>query len=125
MSGSNTVFTDDIANDTQPAGGRNPAGGLVAADLRPNSVGSSEVTNESLTNADVKNFSLGNGDFLTGSVNSRVVTDNELTGDDVNESTLAGLSRKMDLNLAEGPRVNPSGNEDRHRRPLRHQRQLY
>ena len=43
LSGSNTVFTDDIANDTQPAGGGNPAGGLVAADLRPGSVGSSEV----------------------------------------------------------------------------------
>ena len=108
LSGSNTVFTDDIANDTQPAGGGNPAGGLVAADLRPNSVGSSEVTNESLTNADVKNFSLGNGDFLTGSVDTRVATDNALTGADVNEFTLAGLSRKMDLNLAEGPRVNPS-----------------
>ena len=48
LSGSNTVFTDDIANDTQPAGGGNPAGGLVAADLRPNSVGSSEVANNSL-----------------------------------------------------------------------------
>jgi hypothetical protein len=73
LTGSNTVFTDDIANDTQPASGGNPAGGLTAADLRPNSVGSSEVTN----------FSLGNGDFLTGSVNSRVVTDNELTGADI------------------------------------------
>ena len=48
LSGSNTVFTDDVANDTQPAGGGNPAGGLVAADLRPGSVGSSEVTNGSL-----------------------------------------------------------------------------
>jgi hypothetical protein len=44
LSGSNTVFTDDIANDTQPASGGNPAGGLVAADLRPNSVGGSELT---------------------------------------------------------------------------------
>ena len=48
LSGSNTVFTDDIANDTQPASGGNPAGGLVAADLRPSSVGSSEVANNSL-----------------------------------------------------------------------------
>ena len=60
------------------------------------------MTNESLTNANVKNFSLGNGDFLTGSVDTRVATNNSLTGADVNESTLAGLSRKMDLNLAEG-----------------------
>ena len=78
LGGSNTVFTDDIANDTQPAGGGNPAGGLVAADLRPNSVGSSEVTN----------FSLGNGDFLTGSVDTRVATNNSLTGGDVKEASL-------------------------------------
>jgi hypothetical protein len=53
LSGTNTVFTDDIANDTVPAGGGNPAGGLVAADLRPNSVGSSEVVNFGLSNQDV------------------------------------------------------------------------
>jgi hypothetical protein len=88
LGGSNTVFTDDIANDTQPAGGGNPAGGLVAADLRPNSVGSSEVTNESLTTSDIKNFSLGNGDFLTGSVDTRVATNNSLTGGDVKEASL-------------------------------------
>ena len=48
LNGSNTVFTDDIANDTQPAGGGNPAGGLAAADLRPNAVGSSEVANSTI-----------------------------------------------------------------------------
>jgi hypothetical protein len=53
LSGSNTVFTDDITNDTQPASGGNPAGGLVAADLRPSSVGSSEVVNGSINPADV------------------------------------------------------------------------
>jgi hypothetical protein len=59
LSGTNTVFTDDIADDTRPAGGGNPAGGLVAADLRPNSVGGSEVANNSLTGADVNESSLG------------------------------------------------------------------
>jgi hypothetical protein len=53
LSGSNTVFTDDIADDTRPAGGGNPAGGLVAADLRPSSVGSSEVLNNGLALADL------------------------------------------------------------------------
>jgi hypothetical protein len=53
LSGSNTVFTDDIANDTQPAGGGNPAGGLVAADLRPNSVGTSEVADASIASGDL------------------------------------------------------------------------
>jgi hypothetical protein len=55
------VFTDDIANDTQPASGGNPAGGLQAADLRPNSVGTSEAANDSLTGADVNESSLGLG----------------------------------------------------------------
>ena len=88
LSGSNTVFTDDIANDTVPASGGNPAGGLVAADLRPSSVGSSEVANESLTSADIEDSSLGNGDFLTGSVDSRVVTDGSLTSADIANPSL-------------------------------------
>jgi hypothetical protein len=53
LSGTNTVFTDDIANDTQTASGGNPAGGLVAADLRPNSVGTSEVANGQLNDEDI------------------------------------------------------------------------
>jgi hypothetical protein len=57
LEGQNNVYTDDIANDTKPASGGNPAGGLQAADLRPNSVGSSEVINESIAGADVKNQS--------------------------------------------------------------------
>ena len=52
LSGSNTVFTDDIANDTfnSPTEGQ---GGLVAADLRPNSVGGSEVADNSLRASDL------------------------------------------------------------------------
>jgi hypothetical protein len=64
LSGSNTVFTDDIANDTQPAAGGNPAGGLVAADLRAGSVGSSEVANGSLNDEDV-----GQGTFVNFAAN--------------------------------------------------------
>jgi hypothetical protein len=110
LSGTNTVFTDDIANDTQPASGGNPAGGLTAADLRPNSVGSSEVTNESLTTSDIKNFSLGNGDFLTGSVDTRVATNNSLTGDDVADGSIASgdLAPAARGARAYG-RVDPSG----------------
>jgi hypothetical protein len=58
LDGANTVFTDDIANDTQPAGGGNPAGGLQAADLRAGSVASSEAANNSLTGADVNEATL-------------------------------------------------------------------
>ena len=53
LNGTNTVFTDDVANDTQPASGGNPAGGLTAADLRSGSVGSSEVVNGALNDEDI------------------------------------------------------------------------
>ena len=69
LSGSNTVFTDDIANDTQPASGGNPAGGLVAADLRPGSVGSSEVVNNSIAGADIAPSALPMGRKITSSCN--------------------------------------------------------
>jgi hypothetical protein len=74
LSGSNTVFTDDIANDTQPAAGGNPAGGLVAADLRPNSVGSSEVTNGSIAGADIAASALPKGRKITSSCNPSSTT---------------------------------------------------
>jgi hypothetical protein len=61
LGGANTVFTDDIANDNQPPSGGNPAGGLVAADLRPGSVGSSEAANNSLTGVDLAPSALTRG----------------------------------------------------------------
>jgi hypothetical protein len=69
LSGSNTVFTDDIANDTQPASGGNPAGGLQAADLRPGSVGSSEVINNSIAGADIASSALSKGRKIFSSCN--------------------------------------------------------
>jgi hypothetical protein len=68
LSGSNTVFSDDVVDDTLSGGGlvsadvRNdtqtsPAGGLGAADLKPSSVGTSEAANNSLTGADIKDRS--------------------------------------------------------------------
>jgi hypothetical protein len=63
LSGSNTVFSDDIVNDqVYSADVRNDSlagGGLAAADLRPGSVGSSEVTNFSLNDEDI-----GQGTFV-------------------------------------------------------------
>jgi hypothetical protein len=79
LSGSNTVFTDDITdNQVYSADVRNDTltgGGLAAADLKAGSVGTSEVVNNSLTGADVSEPSLGevpsasNADTLDG-VNS-------------------------------------------------------
>jgi hypothetical protein len=61
LGGSNTVFSDDIVdNQVYSADVRNDTlsgGGLATADIRPSSVGTSEVTNESLTGQDIKNHS--------------------------------------------------------------------
>ncbi len=61
---------------------------LGNGDFLTGSVDSRAATDDSLTSADIKNFSLGNGDFLSGSVDSRAATDNSLTGTDINESSL-------------------------------------
>ena len=54
LTGSNTVFSDDIVNDQVYSGDvRNDTlsgGGLAAADLRANSVGQSEVAAEAIAN---------------------------------------------------------------------------
>jgi len=59
LSGSNTVFTDDITdNQVYSADVRNDTlsgGGLAAADLKPSSVGTSEVANNSIASADITN----------------------------------------------------------------------
>jgi hypothetical protein len=63
LSGSNTVFTDDITdNEVRTADVRNDTlagGGLGATDLKPSSVGTSEVALNSLTGADVNESGLG------------------------------------------------------------------
>ncbi len=85
LSGSNTVFTDDIANDTQPAAGGNPAGGLQAADLRPGSVASSEVANGSLNDEDV-----GQGTFVNFAANIGNLVANSCAQDDITGITAQG-----------------------------------
>src|SRR3954454_12335332 len=63
LSGSNTVFSDDIVDNqvksTDVRDDTLTGGGLTAADLEAGSVGGSEVGNDSLTGADVKESSLG------------------------------------------------------------------
>lgn len=77
LSGSNTVFTDDIVdNQVYSADVRNdglPGGGLGHIDLRPNSVGSSEVALDQLVA----------GDLAPNSVGTSEVANNSLTGADL------------------------------------------
>jgi hypothetical protein len=73
LSGSNTVFSDDIVdNEVRSADVRNDTlagGGLAAADLQASSVGTSEVALNSLNGADINESLLGkvpNADKLDG-----------------------------------------------------------
>jgi hypothetical protein len=67
LSGSNTVFTDDITdNNVYSADVRNDTlagGGLAAFDLRPNAVGSSEVSTGAVGTTEVANGSLNDEDI--------------------------------------------------------------
>jgi hypothetical protein len=86
LSGTNTVFSDDIVdNQVFSADVRNDTlsgGGLAALDLRPNSVGSSEVTNNSLGLGDLAPAArgaraygaVGPGNFLHKSKNVTAVS---------------------------------------------------
>ena len=84
LTGSNTVFNDDIVNDeVTTADVRDDTlafGGLYSPDLGPSSVGSSEAANNSLTSADVAN----------GSVQGIDITDDSLTGDDIDAGSVLG-----------------------------------
>ena len=81
----NTVFSSDIVdNEVYPADVRNDSlagGGLTAADLRPGSVGSSEVLNDTVVGLNL--------DLRAGSVGASEVINNSLGGDDINEAGLA------------------------------------
>jgi hypothetical protein len=82
LNGSNTVFTDDIANDTQPASGGNPAGGLVAPDLRAGSVGTSEVANGTLNDEDVGQATVVDFTATIGTVPAHGCVEKAVTGVD-------------------------------------------
>jgi hypothetical protein len=82
LSGSNTVFSDDVANDnfTSPTQGQ---GGLVASDLRAGSVGGSEIADRS-----VSTFDLLDGAGVAGSD----VIDGSLEDQDVGQATLVNFA---------------------------------
>jgi hypothetical protein len=107
LTGSNTVFSDDIVNDQVfSADVRNDTlagGGLTAADLRPASVGRSEVTDNSLRGADIANGTLGTDDYgdngigsidiAKGAVTSHKVANFDLNDEDVGQATLVSFSQ--------------------------------
>jgi hypothetical protein len=89
LSGSNTVFSDDVANDNfnSPTEGQ---GGLVASDLRAGSVTGFEVADGSLTGADVFNNTISGADITNGSLSGADVFDNTIGGADITNGSLTG-----------------------------------
>jgi hypothetical protein len=76
----NQVFSADVRNDTLTGGG------LAAADLRPGSVGTSEVALNSLNGGDINESSLGivpNADRLDGIDSSGFVQTSDWAGGDL------------------------------------------
>jgi hypothetical protein len=114
LSGSNTVFSDDVVNDqVYSADVRDDTlsgGGLSAADLRPGSVGTSEVAADSLGTADlapgsvasseVADDSLGAGDLAPDSVASSEVAADSLTTGDLAPGSVASSEVAADSLMA-------------------------
>lgn len=78
LSGSNTVFSDDIVN-----------GQVKRGDLAPNAVSTSRVADESLLGSDVRAGSLSGSDVNDGSLSGSDVGADTLTGEKIRESSLA------------------------------------
>jgi hypothetical protein len=89
LSGSNTVFSDDIANDNfnSPTEGQ---GGLVASDLRAGSVGSSEVANGSLKAEDYGIGSVSGARIQDNNVTTLDLADSAIFSNDVANNSLTG-----------------------------------
>jgi hypothetical protein len=110
LSGTDTVQSDDLGPGSQVKGPDVAANAVNGSDVVDNSIASADIQNfslgngdlltgsvdsraaadSSLTSADIQNFSLGNGDLLTGSVDSRAAADSSLTGADVSLNSLTG-----------------------------------
>jgi hypothetical protein len=118
LSGSNTVFSDDIANDNfnSPTEGQ---GGLVASDLRAGSVGGSEVADSSLTGTDVFNNTISGADITNGSLSGADVFDNTIGGADVTNNSLSG-SDINESSLAKVPDADKLDGLDSTQFPLVH-----
>jgi hypothetical protein len=110
LSGSNTVFTDDIVNGEVKTPDLANAS-VASTKLRDNAVGTDKIANGSVQNGDlgsdavdgtkvadetingseVLDGGIGLGDLADNSVNSAKVANNSLSGSDVQQDSLGGL----------------------------------
>jgi len=79
LTGSNTVFTDDIVN-----------GEVKAADIGSNAVGSSKIVDGGVQSADIYDGAVDSPDILDGAVSNNDVRKNAITSGKVQDESLAG-----------------------------------
>ena len=80
LSGSNTVFTDDIVD-----------GEIKYADIGVQAVSSTRIWDQSIQSIDLKDGEVKTADIGANQIISSRVQDNSLTGADIDESTLSGV----------------------------------
>jgi hypothetical protein len=108
LSGSNTVFSDDIVdNQVYSADVRNDTltgGGLAAPDLRPGSVGTSEVATNSLNGGDINELNLDlsliqrrvDGTCSAGSSIRQIAQDGTVSCEDDDDTNSGGTVTQVD-----------------------------
>jgi hypothetical protein len=84
ISNSNGVRSEDVLDDTDPAGG------LAAVDLGPASVASSELAPASVGSGALQDFSVSNGKLLTSAVTSSKIATDAVTQSDIATNGVAG-----------------------------------
>jgi hypothetical protein len=85
LSGSNTVFSDDVVD-----------GQVFARDIASSAISSAKVYDNSLTGADIRNGSVFARDIASNAISSTKVYDNSLTGADIRNGSVG----RSDLSFA-------------------------
>ena len=112
LTGSNTVFSDDIVNGevkspdlannqvrSVDVANDNTAFALTGDDIADNAIDSSEIINGAVDSIEVQDGTLGGPDIADGGLSGQDIAGNTLTGDDVSESTLAQVPSALTASL--------------------------
>jgi hypothetical protein len=90
VSSNNDIGPNTVAGGNPPSGAHSNiiAGSVAAADIKPNSIGSGRILDNSLTGTDIADGSVSAVDIKPSTIGTGRVADDSLTGADIDESTL-------------------------------------
>ena len=117
LEGTDTVFSDDIVDnnvksqdiDDVAVGSSEIASNAVKSpDIDDFAVGSSEIATNAVNSSKIATDAVGNSEIAGGSVNSFSVQNNTLTGTDIDEKTLAGMTCPIVTRYHEGACIEES-----------------